>query len=71
MVERGNGIVAEVYSDHAAPATHERAEVAERLRLLEDAEGVRLARHGKIDLVRRFELKEDAGVWATFVKLSG
>lgn len=63
--------MAEVYSKDAAIATHERAKVAERLGLFQDAEAVGLSGNGKVDPVPGFNLEKDAGVWSTFVKLSG
>lgn len=71
MIQRGCEFVAEVDTQHAAAATHERAEVAKRLRLFQNGEGVRLAGDGKISFVFGLDLKEHSGVWATFVKLPG
>jgi len=70
-VERRGGVVAEIDSDRAATTSAQCAEVAERLGLLQDAEGVRLTGNGQVGLVLRFDLEEDAGVWTALVKLSG
>src|ERR1043165_2556941 len=70
-VQTFKGVVAEVDTDHAAAALGERAEIAERLRLLEDAEREFLAGDREIRRVIRDDLKEHARVRTAFVKLSG
>ena len=65
------GVIAKIDPDHAAPALHERAEIPERLGLLQDAERVRLAGNREINRVVGHNLKEYARVWTTFVKLPG
>src|ERR1044072_4636287 len=61
---------ADLDADGAAAARRERAEVAERLRLLERREAVGLARDFHVARILRGDLDEDAAVGATFVKLS-
>lgn len=64
-------LVTEIDSDDAPAALCEGAEVAERLRLFENAERVRLTGNGKVSLIVGDDLKEDACVRAAFVQLSG
>src|SRR5205085_5086661 len=55
----------------AAAARRERTKIAERLRLLQGVEGVRLARNRHVARVGRGQLQVDACVWAAFVELAG
>lgn len=69
--QAGEDVFSEVYSDDTTAARRECTEVAECLRLFENAESVRFTGNGEIDLIVVDDLEEDAGVWTTFVKLSG
>src|SRR5215218_2158342 len=65
-----DSVVAEIDSNHAAPALHECAKIPESLGLFQDAERVRLAGNREINLVVGDDLKEHARIRTTFVKLS-
>src|SRR5919201_5091549 len=67
--EAGEHVRPEVDADGAPAAGRERAEVAERLRLLQGAEGVGRARYRQILRVGRGDLQEDARVRAALVEL--
>src|SRR5919198_4039882 len=68
-LEAGEHVSAEVDADGAPAPGRERAEVAERLRLLQGAEGVGRARYRQILRVGRGDLQEDARVRAALVEL--
>ena len=70
MIEARERVLSKVDTDHATASTRKRAEVAKRLSLFEDAESVRLAGHGKVDLVVGADLDEDSAVWPALVKLT-
>src|SRR3982751_6570097 len=57
-------------TDGAAGSLGKGREIAERLRLLERAEGVRLARNFQVDEVFIGQLNKDAFIRAAFVKLA-
>src|SRR5688500_9169990 len=62
---------AQLDADGATAAGRERAEVAERLRLLERREGEGLAGYRNVARVGRRYLDEDAAVGAALVELAG
>src|SRR5215213_4223937 len=69
--EPGRRVRAEFDADCAAAARRERAEVAERLSLLERREGEGLAGYLNVARVRGRELHEDAAGRASLVQLPG
>src|SRR5215204_1513999 len=66
----GGHVRSDLDADGAASARRERAEVAERLRLLERREGVGLAGYLHVARVRGRDLDEDAAVGAALVELA-
>src|SRR5438270_10714438 len=69
-VESSRHVRAQINSYRAASARGERAEVAERLRLLQGAEGERLVGNGDVVRVRRGDLEEDAAGGPALVQLA-
>src|SRR5690242_6451068 len=68
--ESGGRVRAEFDADGAAAARRERAEISERLRLLERREGEGLVRYLDVARVSGRELHEDAAGRASLVQLS-
>ena len=71
LPQSANDVGAEIDADRAAPAFRQRLEVAQRLRLFQNAEAKFLARQRNILRVAGDELQEDAAVGAALVQLSG
>ena len=62
LLESGERIRAEINADGAPPTRRKGAEIAERLRLLQGTESVRLPRDRQVRSIRRRDLDKDARI---------